>query len=85
MLITKQIELINKKSFTKIALNKKSKTFIVHVTNLDTLEMTIHFLQIVQIINGNPIYIAALKQNEASTKVFIKYLDFLNIFSEKWF
>ena len=46
MLTTKQVELIDKKKFVKVALDKNSKTFVVHVTTLEAplLEITIQSL-----------------------------------------
>lgn len=76
MPITKQVELINKKEFIEVALDKESNTFVIHIANPKTLlsGMTIHPLQ--------EAWIAALKQNEISTKFLTKYLDFSNVFSE---
>lgn len=42
--IAKQVELINKYKFVKVALDKNSGIFIIHVTALEALaKMTIHF------------------------------------------
>ncbi len=46
--ITSQIELINKKEFAKVALDKNLETFIVHVSALEVT--TIHLSQANQIV-----------------------------------
>ena len=60
---TKRVELIDKKEFAKVALDKESETFVVQVAALEALpesvEMTMHPLQAAQIV--------ALKQDEALT------------------
>ena len=50
----KQVELINKKEFAKVALDVESKIFVVHVTELEALEITIYWSQIAQITVNNP-------------------------------
>ena len=74
---TKQVELIDKEEFIKTALDKNFETFVMHVATLEVplLGMTIHPLQKAQI--------AALKQDEALTKVLAKYSDFSDVFSKK--
>lgn len=39
LLITSQIELINKRRFVKIALDKSSKTFVVHIADLKVMSI----------------------------------------------
>ena len=39
---SRQIELIDKHNFARAALDENSKTFVVHVTALEALELTIH-------------------------------------------
>ena len=75
LLTTKRVKLIDKKEFAKTALDKEFKLFVIHIAGLEALlaRMMIHFLQQASI--------AALKQNEALTKVSSKYLDYANIFS----
>ena len=82
---TKRIELIDKKEFAKAMLDAKSETFMVHVSALEAplSGMTIHLSRAAQIIGSNPVQVAALKQNEALTKVPTKYSDFADVFSEK--
>ena len=48
---TKWVELINKKKFAKIALDKDFKTFMVYVLTLETLlaRIKIHFLKEAQV------------------------------------
>lgn len=50
LIITSWVQLIDKKEFVLVALNKNSETFIVHITALEELaEMTIHLLQALQV------------------------------------
>lgn len=71
---TCQVELIDKREIAKTALNKNSKTFIVHIATLEVLvEIPVHPLQVVQI----PI----LQWDKVSTKILTKYSNFANIFS----
>lgn len=47
----KQIELIDKYKFAKVALNKTPKIFVVHVVALETLtKMTIHLFQVAEVL-----------------------------------
>ena len=73
--ITKQVELINKEEFAKAALDEESETFVVHVATLKAplAGMAIHPSRAAQI--------SALIQNEASTKVPPKYVDYADVFS----
>ena len=82
---TKRIELIDKNKFVKAALDENSETFVVHVAALGAplSDMTIHLSRAAQILNSNLMQVAALKQEEAPTKVPAKYSDFSHIFSEK--
>lgn len=41
LVITKKVELSNKYKFVKAVLNKNSKTFVIHVTALGSLEAVI--------------------------------------------
>lgn len=58
---TKQVEFIDKKKCAKAVLDKDSKIFIMHITTPKAPEMTIYFLQLIQIIGGNHVQIVALK------------------------
>ena len=62
---TKRAEFINNKEFAKAVLDEKSETFVIYIVALEVLprlaEMTMHPSQAAQI--------AALKQDEALTKV----------------
>ena len=75
--ITKWVELIDKKEFTKTALDEKSETFVVHIAALKvsqgSAEITMHHSQTTQI--------AAWKQDEAPIKVIPKYVDYADVFS----
>ncbi len=44
---TNRIELINKREFAKIVLDKNSKTFVIHISALQVI--TIHLFWVVQI------------------------------------
>lgn len=66
----KKEELINKKEFPQIALNKNVKTFIIYITTL--LEILIYL--------SRKTWFGFLLADEAFTKIFTKYLDFANIF-----
>lgn len=39
--ITKQVELIDKKKYVKVVLDKEFKTFMIYILALQTLQMTI--------------------------------------------
>lgn len=47
------MKFLNKKKFAKIVLDENFKLFIMHITAVKTLEMTIYLLQIAQILNSN--------------------------------
>lgn len=50
---TNWVELINKKEFAKITLNKNSETFVIHVTALKIpIVMLIHFFMALQVLNN---------------------------------
>ena len=69
---TKRIELINKKEFTKTALDGKSETFVVHVTSFN-VTLGIHWDKAAQI--------ALLLTKKV--KIPDKYSDFVDVFSEE--
>ena len=75
LLITSRVEIIYKKEFASVAVNEESQTFVLHVVALKAplAKMTIHYLQATQI--------AALKQDEAPTKVPPEYVNYADIFS----
>lgn len=58
---------------------------MVHIAALKTplAEMAIYLSQTVQIINSNPVPVAAPKQDKAPFKIPIKYLDFSDVFLEE--
>ena len=74
---TKRVEPIDKKEFTKAALNGEPETFVINIAALKasprSIGMTIYPSQVAQI--------AALKQNEAPTKVSSKYANYANVLS----
>ena len=69
--------------FIKSIIDVESKTFVVHVAELEALEMTIYPLQTAQITGNNPIQVAALKQNEILIEVLVEYSNFADVFSAK--
>ena len=74
LLTTQRVELINKKKFAKVALNKNIEAFVVHVSSLSLgSKMTIHLAWKAQI--------ALLLAREVT--VLAEYLDFANIFSKE--
>ena len=75
LLTTKRVELINKKEFAKVALDKESETFVVYVAALEAL------LPGMAILPSRAAQISALIQDEAPTKVPPKYVDYADIFS----
>lgn len=50
---------------------------------IKAIKITIHILQIAQMLGSNFIQVATLKQENISTKILNKYLDFLNRFLKK--
>ena len=75
LLTTKQVEIIDKKEFAKVALDENIEVFVVHVTSLslNKLTMLIYLAKEAQItlLIGEEIKIPA------------KYSDFLDVFSEE--
>ena len=73
--ITKRVELIDKKEFVNVALDKNSKTFLVHVAALEALlaGMLIHPDRKVQIV-----FLFTEK-----VPITDKYSDFVNVFLEE--
>ena len=69
---TKQAELINKKEFAKVALDKNGETFVMHVVSLN-LAPGIHPDREAQIV-----FLLTKK-----VKILDKYLDFTDVFLEK--
>ena len=73
--ISKWIKLINEKEFAKTALDKNSKTFVIHVAflNLALVSISLHLDREAQIIS--------LFTKEI--KIPDKYTDFADVFSKK--
>ena len=71
--------------FVKAALDENSETFVIHVAALEASlsTMTIHPSRAAQIFDSDPVQVAALKQDEAPTKVPTKYSNFSDVFSKK--
>lgn len=72
-LTTKKIELINKREFAAIALDKIVEIFVVYITTL-TAALTIQVHPLCQTQVG------LLLANKAPVKVLPKYLDYVDVF-----
>ncbi len=68
--ITNRIDIIDKREFANIVLDKNLETFVVHILALETI--TIHPFLIA--------HIAILQWNKAPTKILGEYSDFGDIF-----
>lgn len=66
------MELIDKKKFTKVALNKNFETFIMYVAALEASEMTIRLFWTAKV--------AFLQANKVFNKFFLEYLDYASVF-----
>lgn len=66
------MELIGKREFAKAALNEGSEIFVVHMVALKA-EVSTHPTQVAQI--------AVLQWDKVSTKIFVEYADFSDLFS----
>ena len=81
LLTTRQMELIDKQDFAKVALDENSETFVVHVAALgvsgatEVAGMPIHPDQ------ANQVQVAALQQDKALTEILPGYADYANVFS----
>lgn len=71
--IIKHIKLINIKKFNKIAINKNIKIFVIYITSLSLSLILIYWAKKAKI---SLLIIEKIK-------IFNKYLNFINIFSEK--
>ena len=68
-----QVEIINKKEFTKIILNKNVNTYIIYILSLNfKIEIIIYLIQKVSIISKS--------FKEVFKNILAKYLDFVNVF-----
>ena len=70
--IIKQVEIINKKEFAKVVLDKNSENFIIHVASLNLTS---------RIYSGKKTQITFLLTKKV--KILDEYSDFANIFSKK--
>ena len=66
-------------------MDAESETFMMQVSALEIplSGMTIHSSRAAQITSGNLVQVAALKQNEASSKVSTESSDFADVFLEE--
>ncbi len=67
---TSRVELIDKREFARAALDKKSETFVIHISALEAT--TIHPSQAAQI--------AALQWDKAPTEIPAEYSDYADVF-----
>ena len=73
---TQQVEIIDKKIFTTVMLNKNVKTFVIHIVYLNfKIKIIIYLAQKAQI--------TLLSIKEISKIILAKYLDFANIISKE--
>lgn len=63
---------MNKKKFIQIALDAKTKTFVLYIINLNTKTLYIYLFKTIYI-----------KNNKAFTIILIKYFDYTSIFLAK--
>ena len=71
--ITKTIELIDKREFAAVAIDKNAKTFVVHVASLSIAPtMQVHLFRQAQV--------GLLFADKALTKVLPKYSNYADIF-----
>lgn len=68
---TRRVKLIDKMRFPRIALDKNSETFVVHIAALDAVKITIYSFWKAKV--------ASLQVNNASIEILSKYLDYANI------
>ena len=78
---TRRIELVGKKEFAIAALDPESEIFIVYVMSLSSDVLPSFFLFELDIYPFRRPQVSDLIAEEASTKVFAGYLDFVNVFS----
>lgn len=64
--------MIKKKKFVKIVLNNNIKVFVIYITSFN------YSLQIIYLVKKTLIILLFAKK----IKIFTKYFDFLNVFSE---
>ncbi len=79
------MEFIDKKEFTKAAMDKNSKVFVVHIAASEAskpAEMPIHPSRATQIASQSPDKptLPALKWNKAPTEILSKYLYYTHVF-----
>ena len=80
--ITSWVKLINQREFTKAALDKNSKTFVVHVAALEIpTAMPVHFSKIFQVQGLDKPTLTALRSDKAPTKISAKYAYYTDVFS----
>lgn len=51
LLITSRVKPIHKHKFAKAALDENSETFVMHITTLEVIEMTIHLSKVDQVLS----------------------------------
>ena len=70
---TRQVELINKHEFARATLDENSEAFIIHVADLEALDLAIH-------LSRAPL-LAVLQQDKAPTEIPSEYADYTDVFS----
>lgn len=76
---TSEFELINKKEFTKAALDENSKTFVMYIATMELqTTMPIHPFRTPQVLDN--FTLATLLWDQAFIKILAKYSDHINIF-----
>ncbi len=77
LLITRQIELIEKKEFVAVVLNPEHKSFLIHIAVFNINSSN-------EMHPSKKAQIPYLKPDEALTKLPNKYADFADVFSPKF-
>ena len=79
---TSRVEVINKREFARIALNRNSETFVVHITTLEVpTTMLIHLLKTSHVQRSNEPTLAVLKWDKALIKIQAEYSDYSDVIS----
>lgn len=72
---TKRVELIDKPEFAKVALDKNSEMFFVHVAIFEAPKPAI------SIFPSRVPVLAGLQHNMSLTKIILKYVDYTDVFN----
>lgn len=66
---------MNKYKLARITLNKHYKTFVIYISTFRTPEL------VIVIYPSQAPLLAALQQKKVYTPIFLKYVDYVNVFS----